>query len=371
MKALILLAIFILSIFAHVEKTITISTPYAYPEGVEYDSVKGIIFASAAGYGIFNVTDEDTGAITKILNLTFPVTGAPIFGIHLYDGLLYGALNHTSPGLIVANIQNDTILYIANCTETNVGVFFNDVTVYDGKVYLTESLQGKIYQYDSVSNECVLFVEDSRFTPNGSIAGINGIDASPVAGTLIVGTSGLYGALYTVNIGTKTVTKIENITEVYGIDGIYRDADKVIVVNNPGKKVYQLSSSDNWVTAMVDRWVDINCTTVTTVAKSDDGYVVGCLNNRTAPFKIFRIWSTKADNDTDATSGSATSGSTSGSATSGSTSGAATNTSTTAAATTAGATTASTTAKSTTTGSGNSIVISFMLFLAMLVFCSV
>lgn len=96
----------------------------------------------------------------------------------------------------------------------------------DGVIYTTDSLTGTVYRYDPGSEAFEILVE------RGAFGSPQGLVLDEAAENLYV--ADYIGGLYRVSLEDRSVQKLTiaaNVTD-YGIDGLYRHGDELIVIQN-------------------------------------------------------------------------------------------------------------------------------------------
>ncbi|WP_394747440.1 SMP-30/gluconolactonase/LRE family protein [Spongiimicrobium salis] len=135
----------------------------------------------------------------------------------------------------------------------------NDVTVdNEGNIYVTDSFSPVIYKVDTLGNASVL-INDPLFSAPPGFFGLNGIVYHP-DNYLIVGKYD-EGRLFRVSLdGTSnSITEITLDVPVHSVDGLLlTDNNTLLLASNNiagadfDEAVYEITTSDDWVTGSID-----------------------------------------------------------------------------------------------------------------------
>jgi sugar lactone lactonase YvrE len=211
---------------------------FVQPESASWDSGTKSLFVSnissenfeANGQGYISQLGIDGNVIKEkfIEGLDAPK------GTAIADGKLYVA---AVEALVEIDIASATI---ANTYPAPGATFLNDVAVApDGKVYVTETMQGAIY----VLEDGAL----SQFLADPQLAGANGIIVDGAA--LLVATLGDMSAGFenmkpsnvkSVDIASKAVTDYGSPDPIGGLDGIELMDEGVMVTDHPAGRLVQV-----------------------------------------------------------------------------------------------------------------------------------
>lgn len=182
------------------------------------------------------------------------------------------------------------------------GHLVNDLTIdNNGNVYVTDSFSPVVYKIDVLGNASIL-VNDVRFTPPVGGFGLNGIVYHP-DNYLIAGKYD-EGKLFKIPLNNPTnVTQITLNGTVNTVDGLLlTDNNTLILVSNNlsgapfNDAVYQLTTSDNWVTGSVDNtFITPSGVLPTTLSKIGSttyvnySFLTSLLGGVTPPIDVFTI----------------------------------------------------------------------------------
>ena len=236
-----------------------------YPEGIAYSAKQDVFFVSSLHYGkIGKVTRK--GVYTEFITDNELIS---TIGIHANEkaNLLYVCVS--DPGvstktdaktqmklgkLIAYDLTTGKRKFVADLGALNSagGNFANDVDFdAQGNTYVTNSASAIVYKI-SAKGVPSIFATSENWKKEGF--NLNGIVVHP-NGYLIVAQSNT-GELYKISIkNPKEITKI-NTDLILGADGIFlKGKNELVVISNSKKEVYQLNSTDNFVTSKVIKTV--------------------------------------------------------------------------------------------------------------------
>jgi len=231
----------------------------AQPEAAQF--VDGEFFAGSVFSNTFSRFGFEANPASSSVNVDYVLSTGGTLGLYYDDEteLLYAASNDhvsiftgqpSSQALVVA-IDPQTEDTVLNYSIPG-GQMLNDLVVVDGAVYVTDTVLGVIYMM-SEQDAPVVFATDVSWQTYPEYA-LNGIESfSTDAGSyLLTVHSSLPEPLFRVdmegNIIEVTVYGIEEGAS--GFDGLRFLSDGTLAMTN-NTVVYQLESSDDWVTAMV------------------------------------------------------------------------------------------------------------------------
>jgi sugar lactone lactonase YvrE len=243
-------------------KRINFTAPYQYPEGVVYNNANGLFYVSSVRTGAIGTVDtagnyrffhQDNALkssygmkIDPATNRLWVCTGDPNYSNYA-DSTTYKKLARLI-GIDLATGQKAADINLGSLY--NGQHFINDLA-FDGKgnVYVTDSYSPVIYKVDAKGNATV-FTEHELF--KAVDIGLNGIVYHP-QGYLLV-SQGSDGIVLKVPVDQPAnISKVKINGFFPGADGLLLDKqNNLVLIQNKGvNKVYQLSSTDNWQTAMV------------------------------------------------------------------------------------------------------------------------
>ncbi|PCJ66101.1 MAG: hypothetical protein COA58_08495 [Bacteroidetes bacterium] len=182
------------------------------------------------------------------------------------------------------------------------GHLVNDVTIdNNGNIYVTNSFSPVVYKIDASGNASIL-VNDVQFTPPMGGFGLNGIVYHP-DNYLIVGKYD-EGKLFKIPLNNPTnVTQITLDGTVNTVDGLLlMDNNTLVLVSNNlsgapfNDAVYQLTTTDGWVTGSLDNTFTTPSGAVPTTLSMIDNtvyvnysFLTSLLGGATPPIKEFPI----------------------------------------------------------------------------------
>ena len=234
-----------------------------YPEGIAYSKKQNVFFVSSLHYGkIGKVTQK--GVYTEFITDNDLVS---TIGIHANEkaNLLYVCVS--DPGvsvktdvktqmklakLIAYDLTSGKRKFVADLGALNkdAGNFANDVDFdASGNCYVTNSASPIIYKV-TPKGIAKIFATNDNWKKEGF--NLNGIVVHP-NGYLIVAQSNT-GELYKVSIkNPKGITKISSDV-MLGADGIFLNGkNELMVISNATKQVFQLNSTDDFVSVKTVR----------------------------------------------------------------------------------------------------------------------
>jgi len=258
-----------------------------YPEGIVYVSSQKKFYVGSVFKGKIISVDlngneqlfaEDT-SLVSILGLAVDETNNWLIACNSDPGMGIKTDPTTMGQLAQIIVYDLSTGYKIRTTDLNGllagGHLANDVTVDNGgNIYVTDSFSPVIYKIDASGNASIL-VNNSDFTPPIGGFGLNGIVFHP-DNYLVVGKYD-EGKLFKIPLDNP-----DNITEIT-LNGVVNTVDGLLLTNNHtlvlvsnnltgapfNEAVYQLTTSDNWVTGTVSNTfttpVGTNPTTVTRI----------------------------------------------------------------------------------------------------------
>ena len=275
-----------------------------FPEGIEWDSVRGRFLLSSIGEGtIFAVQDD--GSVTPFIEDEDLMS---TIGIHIdaaNDRLLVcnnnfavtqGEVPEGPQAMLMAyDLETGERLFAADLTDLGPGDlhFANDVTVdEEGNAYVTDSFDPVIYKVDPEGSASVL-VEDERFAAEGF--GLNGIDYH-LNGFLLVAKSS-DGILFKVPVAEPAnVTEVTLDQPIMGADGVVlAENGTLYIVSGSLQQVSHLASEDEWETATTIETAPTSQPATTAALREGEVYVIFAhlsdLGSDTPPaaFEIVRV----------------------------------------------------------------------------------
>ena len=232
----------------------------SYPEGVVYDQQAKVYYVSSARLG--NIGKVSPQGVYSVLHADSTLKSTYGLKIHPDGKRLFACVGdanyskYTNPAtrqkmgrLISVDLQTGKKLADIDLSMLVPGKHFVNDIAFDAQqnAYITDSFAGAIYKVDA-SGKATVFSKDVLFKTEG--IGVNGIVVHP-DGYLIVDNSAK-GQLFKVDLKNPSkVTKVVIDQYFMGADGLLLN-DKnnlTMVVNGGSDKIYQLTSTDNWVSA--------------------------------------------------------------------------------------------------------------------------
>ncbi len=242
-------------------QNIAFNSDELYPEGIAYSKKQDVFFVSSLHYGkIGKVTRK--GVYTEFITDKDLVS---TIGIHANEkaNLLYVCVS--DPGVAV-NTSSTTQMKLAKliaydlttgkrnfvadlgAINTTGGNFANDVDFdTQGNAYVTNSFSPIIYKV-TPKGIASIFTTNENWKKEGF--NLNGIVVHP-NGYLIAVQSNT-GELYKISLkNPKEISKI-NVEPILGGDGIFLNGKtELMVISNSTKQVFQLNSSDEFISSKV------------------------------------------------------------------------------------------------------------------------
>lgn len=258
------------------------ANPGMHPEGIEWDAEGERFLVGSLTMGtIFAVDDEgNVEPFVEDENLMASI------GIHIdtANGVLLVANSDFAvtsaanvPGVAqlgAYDLETGEQIYFADMTDLTDGRnFTNDVTSDpDGNAYVTNSFSPVIYKVDPEGNG-EIFIEAEELGAEGF--GLNGIDYHE-DGYLLAAVAASQ-SIYKIPLeDPESLTAVE-LSEPLGVDGmLFKDDGNLVAVasNSDGvRRVYELSSDDDWATAAVVASGDAMPEAAPTTAAIRDGAV--------------------------------------------------------------------------------------------------
>lgn len=263
-KVLTALVFASLSTFIGVGQTprINFEAPYAYPEGVAFNSKTNSFFVSSARTGTIGVVDG-AGTYSKFyedqsLKSSFGMkvylrtsrlwvcTGDPNYSIYR-DSSTYKKMVRL---IAIDLVTRKKVADIDLSTLYSGKHFANDLAMdVAGNIYITDSYSPVIYKVDT-KGVATIFAQNDLFKGIG--IGINGI-VYHTDGFLLVDNDATGSLLKVMISNPSQVTKVRVDQFFPGADGLlWDDKQNLILIQNKGvNAAYQLSSSDKWASAQI------------------------------------------------------------------------------------------------------------------------
>ena len=245
---------------AQTEK-IVFQAPVLYPEGVTYSAQKNMFFVSSVKKGTIGTVDAEG----KYKELYKDNGLKSSFGMKVDEKnnrLLvcisdpnYSALSTTATYKQMARLIGIDLSSGAKKMDINLAIqpgkhFANDITMdNNGNIYVTDSYSPAIYKIDK-AGKATVFASSGLFKSED--VGLNGIVYHP-QGFLLVDHN-TNGVLYKIDMkNPKNITTVKMKTLFPGADGLlWLNPTTLVLIQNKGvNKAFQISSTDNWVTAEV------------------------------------------------------------------------------------------------------------------------
>ncbi len=217
------------------------------PEGIAIDEEGRLYLGSIrTGRLVRNASIPETllerGFHWSVFGMRFHSDGGLWFASAAVPQLTNVGEDEGKTGLFRLDVGSGEITRAATLPQYEDAQVLGDLIIADDNtIYSTDSLTGAIYRYYIDSNEFEILVERGKLgSPQGLV-----LDAS--GGYLYV--ADYIGGLYRVSIGDGSLVKLQvpaGITD-YGIDGLYRHGDALIVIQNGIRphRVVALQLSEN------------------------------------------------------------------------------------------------------------------------------
>lgn len=242
--------------------------PEAYPEGVAFDSISNNYYVTSARLGTVGKVSP-SGVYSVLFTDDTPRS---TYGIKVHpDGkrIVFCAADanyskFTSPDtrkkmarLVSIDKNTGRKTDDIDLSQAVPGPHFpNDIAFdKDGSTYVTDSFANVIYKV-SKDGKVSVFADSPLFKTKG--VGLNGIVFHP-AGYLLTVSSGT-GTIYKVDVANpRNVQKVKTDQFFMNGDGLLLHGDKLVLVQNGGSdKIYELSSTDNWMSAKLSATTSSN-----------------------------------------------------------------------------------------------------------------
>lgn len=255
------------STMAAAPDTITVNAPGLMPEGIEYDATRGQFLLGSITQSSVSLVADD-GTMTTLVqdpNLK-SVVGLEIDAER--NRLLLGSTDQGAVGQLgIYDLETGEEIHVvdlAAVTPDAEGHFPNDVAVdKDGNAYVTDSVAGVFYKVD-VDGKASIFLSDESFV---GMFVLNGIAYHP-DGYLVAVRSPDLIKIPLDKPETFSVIKIEG--DVQGGDGIiFSDAKTLVAALGQPKHIVQLTSEDDFASAMIIGDFAVAPDSATTVAIRD------------------------------------------------------------------------------------------------------
>ena len=273
-----------------------------YPEGIAYGKKQDVFFVSSLHYGKIGKVSRK-GIYSEFITDNDLVS---TIGIHANEkaNLLYVCVS--DPGvsvktdkatqmklakLIAYDLTTGKRTFVADLGALNkdAGNFANDVDFdSQGNCYVTNSASPIIYKITK-TGKASIFATSENWKKEGF--NLNGIVVHP-KGYLIVAQSNT-GELYKVSIKNPTEIAKINSEIMLGADGIFLNGkNELMVISNATKQVFQLNSTDDFVTAKILKTAPTEMTFPTTgIVVNKKYYILNAKLN-----EIFNPKATKTSN---------------------------------------------------------------------------
>jgi len=270
---------------------VTIMFENLKPEGIEYNKNKNVFLVGSLTMGdVYEIDFE--GNYTNFTNDENLLSSA---GIHIdYDGdrLLVTSIDpgafgggKSVGGLNIYKLSTGEEISKVSFLELLPDAMFftpNDITVdASGNIYVTDFLGDVIYKVNQN-------YEASVFSNSDKLDGPNGIDFHPDGYLLISNLSGNH--IIKMPIDMPEDINIVTITDPLfgGLDGMVYKADGKIVGVTTFETLVEISSTDNWATAIIENSKALS-SPGTTVAVTPEGFNYALLTD-VASQDVFNEW---------------------------------------------------------------------------------
>ncbi|HTF80399.1 MAG TPA: hypothetical protein VL947_01695 [Cytophagales bacterium] len=256
-----------------------------YPEGTAYNKKDKSFYVTSLRYGKvgkvaadgkYSVFVDDKDIISAIgtlidekTNTLYVAISDPGVSVKTNPNTQYKLAKVAAYDLTTGKRKYLADLGALNADGNN---FANDLTLDDqGNVYVTNSFAPIIYKIDSKGLPTIF----ARHTDwEGAGFNLNGIRYHK-DGFLLVAQMDK-GLLYKVDVKHPDKISVVKADSIKGADGLVLNekGDGLVVISNSQKKIFKLSSSDNWKSAKVEKSVESVDTYPTTGVLVDGKYYV-------------------------------------------------------------------------------------------------
>lgn len=241
---------------------ITFTAPFAYPEGVAFNTANNLFYVSSVKTGTIGSVDlqgnykvfyEDSGLkssfgikVDNKRNRLWVCVGDPNYSIYKDSSTYKKMIRLIGLDLNTGKKVND--IDLSNLYQGKH--FANDLTLDDeGNIYITNSYSPVIYKVNT-SFQPTVFAANDLFKAKD--IGLNGIAWSKKGYLLAVNNSN--GSILRVDINNpQSITQVKISNFFPGADGILIDAqNNLLLSQNKGvDKIFKISSNDNWQSAKI------------------------------------------------------------------------------------------------------------------------
>lgn len=202
------------------------------PEGIAFDEGGELFIGSIHTGQLVRLSSNpdvllERGASWSVFGMRFHADGSLWFASAAVPQLAGVGEDEGKTGLFRLDVSSGTITRAAILPQYEESQVLGDLVIADeNTLYATDSLTGAIYRYYIDSNEFETLVD------RGKLGSPQGLVLDDAGGYLYV--ADYIGGLYRVSVQDGSLLRIrvaDNITD-YGIDGLYRYGDELIVVQN-------------------------------------------------------------------------------------------------------------------------------------------
>lgn len=275
------------------------------PEGIEYNPLTGNLLLGSIGTGVIHEVTQsgkfkvfsDDESLTSTAGLQVDQDRGYLFACN--QEKIFPATSNRA-GLAVLSLRDGSLVRYVDLSNFlgSSGKLLNDVSPPDSKgfVYVTDSLNGAIYQVNPDTGDAVLYFQSDSLKPDDAAGvGANGIEVWREKGDksnefLIIAKSGLTtktAILYRLDLGLsrndREIKAIEVDEKGVGYDGLFvvrSGARTGTLYAVSSEKVYSFISADFKTASAGDVFELTSPQGTTAVYLSDDDVLaVNCLNN--------------------------------------------------------------------------------------------
>lgn len=256
-------------------ETLTLEAPGLMPEGIAYDSERGVFLVGSLSTGaIHRVLPEGS---LELLATSDNVTTSVGLEVDASGGRVLAAVSNNPDRTLAALgafdlATGEELAYVdlSALTPETEGHFANDVAVdAEGNAYVTDSLAGAIYRV-TPDYEPSVFLRDETFAQPFALNGI----AYHEDGYLLAMRAGDLIRIPLDDPESFTVVEADPAVSFAGGDGIiFLDASTLILVSGQQQRVMRIESDDDWASASVTGQYETQPISSTTAAITDEGEV--------------------------------------------------------------------------------------------------
>jgi Cu-Zn family superoxide dismutase len=260
-----------------------LSSEITFPEGIAYDSARGVVYTASAVTGAIVRVDLKTrqsavvtpaGVLVPAGSTTFP----GVLGMKLDSANRLWVAGGRTGRMFVIDAATGRVLKQVE-VPTPAGSLINDVALIGTTGYFTDTRTPTLWRVEARGDQIGDLEPWLRFdgTPlqYDSAANLNGIAATPDGRSLIVVQMGK-GLLFRIDVATKAVSAIDTAgADLTGADGLVLDGRTLYVVRQPAAEIVTVTLSEDLTKGTVAaRFKDDQLAWPATAAKVGDRLLV-------------------------------------------------------------------------------------------------